>query len=80
MVIAATDPTSRGEGGTAALRAAGIDVETGVLEREALVVLGSWLAAIRARRPVTIWPYIIDSAAITALPRAEHQKRHELWR
>lgn len=28
VVIAVTDPTSRGEGGTAALRAAGVDVET----------------------------------------------------
>ena len=42
-VIAVIDPTSRGEGGVAALRQAGVDVETGVLAVEAQVVLGGWL-------------------------------------
>jgi diaminohydroxyphosphoribosylaminopyrimidine deaminase / 5-amino-6-(5-phosphoribosylamino)uracil reductase len=68
VVIAVTDPTSRGEGGTAALRAAGIDVETGVLAGEARAVLGSWLAATQARRPVIIWPYLISGGGIAAVP------------
>ncbi len=52
-VIAVIDPTSRGEGGVAALRQAGVDVETGVLAAEAQVVLGGWLSGIKNRRPVT---------------------------
>ena len=68
VVIAVTDPTSRGEGGTAALRSAGIDVETGVLEREARVVLGSWLAALGSGRPVIIWPYVLSGRDLKTLP------------
>lgn len=67
VVIAVTDPTSRGEGGTAALLAAGVEVETGVLTDEARVVLGYWLAALRTGRPVIIWPYILWDWCITAL-------------
>jgi diaminohydroxyphosphoribosylaminopyrimidine deaminase/5-amino-6-(5-phosphoribosylamino)uracil reductase len=68
VVIAVIDPTSRGEGGAAALRAAGITVETGVLRDEALVVLGPWLTALEARRPVITWPYLITAGGIEALP------------
>src|SRR5580693_936415 len=59
VVIAVIDPTSRGEGGAAALRAAGVDVEVGVLAGEARVVLGPWLAPLEADRPWIIWPYLI---------------------
>jgi diaminohydroxyphosphoribosylaminopyrimidine deaminase/5-amino-6-(5-phosphoribosylamino)uracil reductase len=59
VVIAVLDPTSRGEGGAARLRAAGVDVETGVLESEARVVLAPWLAALRLQRPVISWPYVV---------------------
>jgi diaminohydroxyphosphoribosylaminopyrimidine deaminase / 5-amino-6-(5-phosphoribosylamino)uracil reductase len=41
------------------LRAAGVDVETGVLESEARVVLAPWLAALRMQRPVVSWPYAV---------------------
>jgi diaminohydroxyphosphoribosylaminopyrimidine deaminase/5-amino-6-(5-phosphoribosylamino)uracil reductase len=68
VIIAVMDPTSRGEGGAAALRAAGVVVETGVLADEARAVLGPWLAATEARRPVVIWPYMISGEGITALP------------
>lgn len=64
VVIAVLDPTSRGEGGAARLRAAGVDVETGVLAGEARVVLGPWLAALAKRRPVVTWPYIAKSCGI----------------
>jgi diaminohydroxyphosphoribosylaminopyrimidine deaminase/5-amino-6-(5-phosphoribosylamino)uracil reductase len=67
VVIAVTDPTSRGKGGTLALRAAGVDVETGVLAGEARVVLGFWLAALEAGRPAIIWPYVLSAHSMTAL-------------
>lgn len=68
VVIAVIDPTSRREGGAAALRAAGVDVETGVLADEARVVLGPWLTALEAQRPVITWPYVITSHGVLALP------------
>ncbi len=40
VVIALADPAAPGPGGAAALRAAGLEVETGVLAAEASVVLG----------------------------------------
>jgi diaminohydroxyphosphoribosylaminopyrimidine deaminase / 5-amino-6-(5-phosphoribosylamino)uracil reductase len=67
-VIAVIDPTSRGEGGVAALRQAGVDVETGVLATEAQVVLGGWLCSIKSRRPVITWPYLVAGHGIEALP------------
>lgn len=57
VVIAVIDPTSRGEGGAALLRAAGVDVEVGVLAEEALLALGPWLMALRERRPHVTWLY-----------------------
>jgi diaminohydroxyphosphoribosylaminopyrimidine deaminase / 5-amino-6-(5-phosphoribosylamino)uracil reductase len=68
VVVAVTDPTSGDEGGTAALQAAGVDVEAGVLADEAHAVLGSWLAAQRIRRPVITWPYLIAGHGIVAVP------------
>lgn len=68
VVIALTDPTSRGEGGAAALRAAGLGVETGVLAGEARVVLGPWLSALEEQRPLISWPYLISGHGIAAMP------------
>jgi diaminohydroxyphosphoribosylaminopyrimidine deaminase / 5-amino-6-(5-phosphoribosylamino)uracil reductase len=68
VAIAMMDPTSRGEGGAAALRAAGVDVETGVLEDEARLVLGSWLAATTTRCPVITWPYVFSERGGAAEP------------
>jgi diaminohydroxyphosphoribosylaminopyrimidine deaminase/5-amino-6-(5-phosphoribosylamino)uracil reductase len=68
VVIAVLDPTSRGEGGAAALRAAGVDVEVGVLAGEARAVLAPWLAPLEAGRPWITWPYLICGSRITALP------------
>jgi diaminohydroxyphosphoribosylaminopyrimidine deaminase / 5-amino-6-(5-phosphoribosylamino)uracil reductase len=68
VVLAVIDPTSRGEGGAAALRAAGVDVEVGVLADEARVVLGPWLTALTRRRPVVTWPYVISDQGIAPLP------------
>lgn len=68
VVIAVIDPTSRGEGGAAALRRAGVDVETGVLADEARVILGPWLTALRDKRPIITWPYLITGHGILAFP------------
>jgi diaminohydroxyphosphoribosylaminopyrimidine deaminase/5-amino-6-(5-phosphoribosylamino)uracil reductase len=57
VLIAVIDPTSRGEGGAARLRDAGVDVEVGVLADETLIVLGSWLDALRSGRPRIVWAY-----------------------
>jgi diaminohydroxyphosphoribosylaminopyrimidine deaminase / 5-amino-6-(5-phosphoribosylamino)uracil reductase len=68
VVVAVIDPTSRGAGGVAELRRAGVEVETGVLEAEALIVLGGWLAALETRRPFITWPYLAGDHGIEALP------------
>ncbi|MGH3615125.1 MAG: bifunctional diaminohydroxyphosphoribosylaminopyrimidine deaminase/5-amino-6-(5-phosphoribosylamino)uracil reductase RibD [Pseudonocardia sp.] len=70
-VIAVIDPTSRGEGGAARLRALGMDVQTGVLADEALLVLGPWLTAIRTIRPRLVWPYGINANGILDSRAAE---------
>jgi diaminohydroxyphosphoribosylaminopyrimidine deaminase/5-amino-6-(5-phosphoribosylamino)uracil reductase len=59
VLIAVIDPTSRGDGGAARLRDAGLDVEVGVLTDEVVVVLGPWLAALDSgrQRPRVIWAY-----------------------
>jgi diaminohydroxyphosphoribosylaminopyrimidine deaminase/5-amino-6-(5-phosphoribosylamino)uracil reductase len=67
-VIAVIDPTSRGEGGVAELRRAGVDVEAGVLASEAEIVLGDWLAGLRNRRPVITWPYLVTGHGLGRLP------------
>jgi diaminohydroxyphosphoribosylaminopyrimidine deaminase / 5-amino-6-(5-phosphoribosylamino)uracil reductase len=55
VVIAVMDPTSRGGGGAAALRRAGVDVEVGLLASESRLVLGPWLRALDLGRPVATW-------------------------
>ncbi len=67
VVIALIDPTSRGEGGAAALQAHGIDVEIGVLANEAQLVLGTWGAALGTGRPVITWPYQLTGRGIEPL-------------
>lgn len=60
VLVAVMDPTSRGEGGAALLRGAGVHVETNILESEALIVLGPWLAALKSGRPYVTWVYLAD--------------------
>ncbi len=67
VVIAVLDPTSRGEGGAAALRNAGVDVELGVLADEARTVLGAWLTAQKSRRPIITWPYVLSPEGLRPL-------------
>ena len=58
IVIACADPTAEAGGGALALRAAGVDVETGVLATEvALGPLEGWLTSRRTGRPFVTWKY-----------------------
>ena len=68
VVIALLDPTSRSDGGAATLRAAGIDVEAGVLADEARVILGPWLTALERQRPVITWPYVVSAGGSKRRP------------
>lgn len=51
VVHAVDDPSARAGGGGAALRAAGVDVVSGVLEAEGRALLRPWLAAVGRGRP-----------------------------
>ena len=58
VVIACADPTESAGGGAEVLRAAGVDVETGVLADEvALGPLEAWLTSRRTGRPFVTWKY-----------------------
>jgi len=67
VLMAVMDPTSRGDGGAAVLEQAGIEVERGVLEQEALLVLGPWLHSLRTGRPYITWVY--DDRTVNELRR-----------
>jgi diaminohydroxyphosphoribosylaminopyrimidine deaminase/5-amino-6-(5-phosphoribosylamino)uracil reductase len=75
VVVAVIDPTSRGEGGVAELRRAGVDVETDVLAAEARTVLGQWLIGLKNRRPVITWPYLITGHGVEPLPADTSEAR-----
>lgn len=64
VVIALIDPTSRGEGGAAVLRACGVDVEVGVLAQEAWLVLGDALTTLATGRPVVTLVQRLDGASV----------------
>ncbi|MBJ7599170.1 MAG: bifunctional diaminohydroxyphosphoribosylaminopyrimidine deaminase/5-amino-6-(5-phosphoribosylamino)uracil reductase RibD [Candidatus Dormibacteraeota bacterium] len=57
VVYALRDPHSVAAGGAAALRAAGVDVEGGVLPEEASRVSESWLTYVTRRRPFVTLVY-----------------------
>jgi len=57
VVVGVRDPDARAGGGADTLRAAGVDVETGVLAAEAAHQLRYWLTAVRRGRPYVIWKY-----------------------
>lgn len=80
VLIAVMDPTSRGEGGAARLRKAGVDVQTHVLEEEALVVLGPWRASLSFQRPVLHLMIQTDPAGHPTTPTAEALAEIELQR
>jgi diaminohydroxyphosphoribosylaminopyrimidine deaminase/5-amino-6-(5-phosphoribosylamino)uracil reductase len=57
VVFAVADPNPVAAGGAEALRAAGVDVEAGVLEAEAALGNEAWLTAMRLGRPMVTWKY-----------------------
>lgn len=57
VVFAVADPFAPASGGAEVLRAAGVDLESGVLADEAARDLLPWLTAVRRRRPHVTWKY-----------------------
>ena len=55
VVLAVDDPTELARGGATTLRAAGVDVETGVLAVAAESGNVRWLTAVRRGRPWVVW-------------------------
>ncbi|MGO4691518.1 bifunctional diaminohydroxyphosphoribosylaminopyrimidine deaminase/5-amino-6-(5-phosphoribosylamino)uracil reductase RibD [Glaciibacter sp. 2TAF33] len=68
VVYAVSDPGEHSSGGAERLRAAHVEVESGVLLDEAAVFLGDWLTAARLGRPfVTLkWASSLDGRAAAA--------------
>ncbi|MCU7728963.1 bifunctional diaminohydroxyphosphoribosylaminopyrimidine deaminase/5-amino-6-(5-phosphoribosylamino)uracil reductase RibD [Actinoplanes sp. KI2] len=57
VVIAVDDPTPVAAGGSTTLRAAGVQVETGVRRKEAEQGNIAWLTAVRRARPYVTWKF-----------------------
>ncbi|MFT4188263.1 MAG: bifunctional diaminohydroxyphosphoribosylaminopyrimidine deaminase/5-amino-6-(5-phosphoribosylamino)uracil reductase RibD [Aeromicrobium sp.] len=68
VVIAETDPTPKAGGGADVLRAAGIDVETGVLADEAAPQNLAWRFAVTNGRPFVTWKYAATMDGLSAAP------------
>jgi diaminohydroxyphosphoribosylaminopyrimidine deaminase/5-amino-6-(5-phosphoribosylamino)uracil reductase len=57
VVIASADPNPQASGGSTRLRAAGVDVEEGVLARESAGLNRRWLHAVAHGRPFVTWKF-----------------------
>ena len=55
VVFAVADPTAAAAGGAELLRAAGVDVEAGLLAAEAERANERWLTGVRLGRPFVVW-------------------------
>ncbi|MCM3656464.1 bifunctional diaminohydroxyphosphoribosylaminopyrimidine deaminase/5-amino-6-(5-phosphoribosylamino)uracil reductase RibD [Agromyces mediolanus] len=68
VVYAVADPGRASRGGAERLRAAGVDVEQGLLADEVEAAIGDWLFTARSRRPrVTVkWASSLDGRAAAA--------------
>ena len=55
VVYAVADPTPRAGGGAEVLRAAGVQVEAGLLAEEAERANERWLTGVRLQRPFVVW-------------------------
>ena len=65
VVFSAEDPGVHSGGGAARLRAAGVDVEAGVLADEGVALIDDWLVSVRLGRPfITVkWAQSLDGRA-----------------
>jgi diaminohydroxyphosphoribosylaminopyrimidine deaminase/5-amino-6-(5-phosphoribosylamino)uracil reductase len=68
VVYAMSDPNPVAAGGAEQLRAAGVEVESGLLADEAAAVLGPWTQALGRGRPVLTWKYAATLDGRTAAP------------
>ena len=68
VVFAQTDPDKSAAGGAATLAAAGIDVESGVLEDDALALNVEWTHAVTTGRPYVTWKYAATLDGLSAAP------------
>ncbi|MFF3324108.1 bifunctional diaminohydroxyphosphoribosylaminopyrimidine deaminase/5-amino-6-(5-phosphoribosylamino)uracil reductase RibD [Streptomyces sp. NPDC002889] len=57
VVYAVADPNPQATGGADTLRAAGVEVESGLLEDEADAGNIAWLTSVRLGRPYVLWKY-----------------------
>ena len=68
VVYAVADPNPTQAGGAGVLRAAGVDVDGGLLAGEAARVNEAWLLAIRERRPFVTWKFAASLDGRVAAP------------
>ncbi|MFI5803911.1 bifunctional diaminohydroxyphosphoribosylaminopyrimidine deaminase/5-amino-6-(5-phosphoribosylamino)uracil reductase RibD [Streptomyces sp. NPDC051561] len=57
VVHAVADPNPQAKGGADTLRAAGVQVEQGLLEAEATAGNAAWLTSVALKRPYVLWKY-----------------------
>lgn len=68
VVFAQPDPNPEAAGGADTLRAAGIDVEAGVLAEEAAELNFAWTHAVTSGRPYVTWKYAATLDGLSAAP------------
>jgi len=68
VVFAQIDPNREAAGGSAALKAAGIEVEAGVMAEEAADLNEEWTFAMTAGRPFVTWKYAATMDGLSAAP------------
>ena len=68
VVVGQSDPTEQAGGGAEALRAAGVDVEVGVLADEAADLNVEWTFAVTHGRPFVTWKYAATMDGLSAAP------------
>jgi len=68
VVFAQIDPDRAAAGGASTLRAAGIDVEVGVMAEEATDLNVEWTFAVTSGRPFVTWKYAATLDGLSAAP------------
>ncbi|MEH3034238.1 MAG: bifunctional diaminohydroxyphosphoribosylaminopyrimidine deaminase/5-amino-6-(5-phosphoribosylamino)uracil reductase RibD [Aeromicrobium erythreum] len=68
VIVGQTDPNPEAAGGADRLRAAGVDVETGVLADECAALNVEWTFAVTEGRPFVTWKYAATMDGLSAAP------------